>query len=234
VTVEPGDTSETPSLALRLRVKRSELMLLEIEAVALRMFEARGFGEVTVDDIAAVAQISPRTFYRYFPAKEDVLQVRIAQRSEALRAALAARPADEKPLHALRLALTETLEREDTELLRRWTDVVAASPSVVKSVLGGIALHLQVVIADFFGARLGTASRALVPTMLAAAVGGVAQATQTQWYFEGGDLAAMMSESLEVLERGIGTDPSTWSSATPQGRPRNDNRRGRRTARAKK
>jgi len=36
------------------------------------------------------------------------------------------------------------------------------------------------------------------------------EATQTQWFFSGGDLVAMISDSLEVLERGIGTDPQWW------------------------
>ena len=69
----------TQSLAVQLRVKRSEMMASELEAVALRLFEERGFGEVTVEDIALEAHISVRTFYRYFPGKEDVLQLQIDQ-----------------------------------------------------------------------------------------------------------------------------------------------------------
>ena len=49
-----------------------------------------------------------------------------------------------------------------------------------------------------------------MPATLAAAVGGVIQAAHTQWFFEGGDLAATISESLAVLEREIGSDPKTW------------------------
>lgn len=88
------------SLARQLRAKRSEMMIVELEAVALRLFEQRGF-DITVEEIALEAQISVRTFYRYFPAKDDVLQLRIDRRSEALRAALSGRPADEPPLHSL-------------------------------------------------------------------------------------------------------------------------------------
>jgi TetR/AcrR family transcriptional regulator, regulator of mycofactocin system len=199
----------TPSLARQLRAKRSEMMVSELEAVALRLFEERGF-DITVDEVAAEAQISVRTFYRYFPSKDDVLQVRIDRRSDALRAALAARPPDEPPLHSLRVALEEVVSAEDPELLRRWTTVVAATPNVLRGVLGGIQLKGQRVIAEFFAARLGGASDALMPTMLAAAVGGMIQAAQTRWFFEGGDLAAAISEGLAVLEQGIGTDPQTW------------------------
>ncbi len=207
----------TESLARQLRVKRSEMMLSELEAVALELFEQRGF-DVTIDEIAAEAQISVRTFYRYFPTKEDVLQLRIERRSEGLRAALAARPADEPPLHSLRVALGDVVSAEDPELVRRWSTVIASTPSVVKGVLGGIQLKGHGVIAEFLGARLGAPSDAVVPTMLAAAVGGVIQAAQTRWFLDGGDLAATISEGLEVLERGIGAEPSTWSDA--DGRPK--------------
>ncbi|HEY6316300.1 MAG TPA: TetR family transcriptional regulator, partial [Acidimicrobiia bacterium] len=73
-----GTTESTPgSLAFQLRAKRSEMMILELETVALRLFEERGFANVSVEELASEAQISVRTFYRYFPGKEDVLQVRI-------------------------------------------------------------------------------------------------------------------------------------------------------------
>ena len=190
----------TESLVAQLKVKRSEMMVSEVEDVALRMFAARGFDAVTVEDIASEAQISVRTFYRYFPAKDDLFQVRIDRRSEALTTALAARPADEAPLHSIRLALEEVVGGEDTGLLRRWTTVIAANTTLVRSVLGGIQLKSQPVIAAFFGRRLGVPSDDLVPTMLAAATGGVIQAAQTQWFLEGGDLATRMSEAFEVLE----------------------------------
>ncbi len=186
------------SLAEQLRAQRSEMMVLELESVALRAFEQRGF-DVTVDEIAAEARISARTFYRYFPTKDDVLQVRIDRRADHLRVALAGRPVDEPPLRSLRAALAEVVAGEDPELGRRWIAVVAATPSVVRPVLGGIQLKSHQVLAEFFGARLDLPTDALVPVMLAAAAGGVIQAAQTQWYLEGGDLGAMMSEGLKVL-----------------------------------
>jgi len=205
-----GTYLPTEPLAERLREKRTEMMLSELEAVALRLFDERGFTDVTVQEIADEAQISVRTFYRYCPTKEDVLQLRIDRRSEALRAALSATRVDEPPLHSLRVALVEAVSAEDLALLRRWITVISATPSVLRGVMGGIYLKTRMVLAEFFGARLGLPSEALIPTMLAAAVGGVLEATQTQWFFSGGELVAMISDSLEVLERGIGTDPQWW------------------------
>lgn len=203
----------TQSLAAQLRVKRSEMIISEVEAVALRMFEQRGFEEVTVAEIASEARISVRAFYRHFRAKEDLLQVRIDRRSDALRAALSDRPADEPPLRALRLALENVMSAEDTTLLRRWIAVIATTPSVVTGVIGGIQLKTQRVMAEFLGARFDMPSDALVPTMLAGAVGGVIQAALTQWFVHNGDLPTTMSEGLELLEQGIGANPTTsWPS----------------------
>jgi AcrR family transcriptional regulator len=201
------------SLAQELRATRFEMMITALEAVALRLFDARGFDAVTIEEIAAEAQVSVRTFYRYFPAKEAVLQLRIDARTTALRAALSERPVDESPVHSLRLALTEVVQAEDLDRLRRWTAVIAATPIVLRGVLGGIQLKSNRLIAEFFATRLELSADALVPVMLAAAVGGVMQAAQTHWYLEGGDLAASISDGLAILERGIGTDPKTWSTA---------------------
>jgi AcrR family transcriptional regulator len=188
--------------------------------VALRLFEERGFGDVTVDDIASEAEISVRTFYRYFPTKEDVLQVQIERRSSRVRAALAARPVDEPPLHSLAVAYAEVLAAEDAELLRRWIVVVAATPAVLRGVLGGILLKSQRMIAEFLAGRAGLADDALMPTMLAAAAGGVIQAVQTHWYLNGGDLPAQIAEGLAVLERGFASQadwPPGRRAATPAG-----------------
>ena len=214
--------SAAPSLVAQLRVKRSELMVLELEAIALGLFEARGFGEVTVDEIADAAGISVRTFYRYFPTKEDVLQSRIDQRAARLRAALSARSPDEPAFQALRLAYAETVSAEDAELRRQWTSVVAATPNVLKGVLGGILLKTQRVVAEFFAARFDVPGDSLGPMMLAAAAQGVVQAAQTHWFINGGDLATTLSVGFEMLERGIDADPRAWSqtigsAATPRG-----------------
>ena len=72
-----------------------------IVSAALELFEQRGFQATTVDEIAARADIAPRTFFRYFPTKEAVLFARAAEDRERLAAALGARPADEHPFVSL-------------------------------------------------------------------------------------------------------------------------------------
>jgi len=198
----------SPSLAAQLRARRTEMMVAEVEAVALRLFEERGFDAVTVEDVATEAGISVRTFYRYFPTKEAVLQLKTDQRSQALRQALAARPTDEAPLRSLRLAFEHVVSAEDMELRRRWISVIVETPSVLNGVIGGIQLKTQRVLAEFLGARFELPSDALLPTMLAAAAQGVVQAAHTRWFVHGGNLSALISGGLRVLERGIGAGPA--------------------------
>ena len=206
-----------PSLAQKTQQKRSEMMVSELEAVALAMFESQGFAAVNVEEIAAEARISTRTFYRYFPTKEDVLQVRIRREAEALRDALAERPADEPPLHSLRLAVERAVSAEDPVLRKRWIGVVAATPSALRAVLGGCILLLNGVLAEFFGSRLSLPSNALVPTMLAAAASGVIKAAEMHWIVHGGNLATIASEGLGVLEEAVETGLGRRTRAKSRG-----------------
>jgi AcrR family transcriptional regulator len=181
-------------------------MTSELEAIALRLFEDRGYPNVTVDEIATAAQISVRTFYRYFPSKDLLLQVRVDRRSAAVRAALAARPADEALMTSLRVALSEATSAEDPEMVRRWITVVASSPDLIRGALGGIQLKVQGVIAEFIASRSTTTDDAFASTILAGAVGGAMQAALRHWFVAGGDLSVTIAESLELLDR-LGTDP---------------------------
>jgi AcrR family transcriptional regulator len=184
ITVEAKTKWAAPSLVQTRRQKRSE-------------------------EIAAEAQISTRTFYRYCPTKEDVLQVRIRRRAEALRGALSERPADEPPLRSLRLAAEVAVSAEDPVLLKRWIAVVAATPSALRAVLGGCILTLDGMLAEFFSSRLSVPADDLVPTMLAGAAGGVIKAAETRWLLSGGNLATTISEGLRVLEEAVGAGLGT-------------------------
>lgn len=66
---EPSSTNGPSSLRQRKRVRTKQMVQKE----ALRLFADKGYGETTVDDIAHAAAMSARTFFRYFPTKEDVV-----------------------------------------------------------------------------------------------------------------------------------------------------------------
>jgi AcrR family transcriptional regulator len=87
--------------------KRAHTRATTVE-VALRLFAARGYDAVTVADICEAAEIAPRTFFRYFPSKDDVLAEparAMAVRVEAEVAAARPDLADEEVLRAAVRAL---------------------------------------------------------------------------------------------------------------------------------
>lgn len=92
----------------------------------------QGFDGTTIDEIAAAADISPRTFFHYFPSKEDVLLADYATRLHKIVAALKTGPSGLAPWHALRgafLTVAADYESEREQLLRRFR-IIQSTPSV--------------------------------------------------------------------------------------------------------
>lgn len=56
-----------------LRERKKQKTKASIQREALRLFKKRGYDETTIEDIAEAAEISPSTFFNYFPSKEDVV-----------------------------------------------------------------------------------------------------------------------------------------------------------------
>ena len=202
---ETSQTVERPRPGLRER--RKQLTAAELEAAALRLFGERGFDAVTVDDIAAEADVSRRTFFRYFASKEDVLladhQVQLAR----LRGAMEARPSDEPILTALRNALlsitSDFEERRERVILRG--RIMRETPSLqARSLVHQKAWEdaMQQMVADRLGVdpHLDLRPGVVASTTLAA----MRVAFQT-WLAAGakGDLIAMTAEALDLLDGGL-------------------------------
>ncbi|NYI05330.1 TetR family transcriptional regulator [Allostreptomyces psammosilenae] len=88
---------------LRERTRRA--VRAELAELALGMFLERGFDETTVDDIARAAGLSKRSFFRYFPTKEDAVLGEVDDLGQQVVDDLRARPADEDPWESLRIVL---------------------------------------------------------------------------------------------------------------------------------
>ena len=103
--------------------------------VATRLFFERGFDAVTVEEIAAAAQVSKVTVFNYFPRKEDLFLDREHEVMLFLREALRERPNGEAPSAALRRLVDRLHEQKhpfariDTQTASWWR-IVAASPSL--------------------------------------------------------------------------------------------------------
>jgi len=79
----------------------------EIEQAAFGLFGHRGFEQTTVDEIAAAAGIGRRTFFRYFPSKNDVPWGEFDAELARMRIRLAAAPPQEPLMDAIRRAIVE-------------------------------------------------------------------------------------------------------------------------------
>ena len=120
-------------MGLRERKKLHTRQALARAAIGL--FETRGYAETTVEDIAAAANVSRRTFFRYFKAKDEVLIVDPEGKLAAIHNALAGGPPDEPTLDALgraMVALTEVywdpeLSRSIIALMQREPQAMAAA-----------------------------------------------------------------------------------------------------------
>lgn len=107
-------------------------MRQEVVATALRLFLERGFEAVTTTEIAATAGISPRSFFRYFPTKEDVVLFALHDAGEQVRDSLHARPSDEPVWESLRLAFHVLVEAPSfaTDDILGVTKMIMVTPSI--------------------------------------------------------------------------------------------------------
>lgn len=102
-----SDTSPLPcqnahmSAIVGVREQKKAATRKALQAAALRMFEEYGYDATTVRDIAAAAGVTERTFFRYFPSKEDLVLGEVLDLMPALQEQIRRRPPSETPLEAV-------------------------------------------------------------------------------------------------------------------------------------
>jgi AcrR family transcriptional regulator len=90
----------------------------DLIAAATELFAAHGYDHTTIEEITERADVSPRTFFRHFASKEDVLFPNTLPIDASLSAAVARQPKTSNDLRAIRDAYMEYLPRDDESVRR--------------------------------------------------------------------------------------------------------------------
>jgi AcrR family transcriptional regulator len=202
-----------PQDSTSLARRKQEVVRDALAGAAERLFLSRGFEETTVEDIAQAAGVSRRTFFRYFESKEDVLARHAERFGEELYAALAARPANEPPIAAIRNAVLPALEAglRDGDVLRCTIRLLRETNSLRRVVLAR-RNRLEERVAALMATRLSAAPADHTPMLLAFLTRALLDTAFNAWYDnETGDVAALVDDLIDRLRALLNEE----SRATP-------------------
>jgi AcrR family transcriptional regulator len=179
-----------------LRERKKAKTRAAIQEHALRLFRDQGYAETTVQEIAAAAEISPATFFRYFPTKEDTI---VLDRLDPLMIELFRnQPAELSPTDALRASIRQSLDTltEDewaleSERQRLVMNAAELRVRMLDQLYEGIDL-----LASLAAERTGRAPDDIAVRAWAGAVVGVVLATYQQLEVDG-----PLPKYLETLDR---------------------------------
>jgi len=190
---------------LRERKKRATRGALH--EAALRLVAERGLDGVSVDDIAARADVSPRTFFNYFSSKDDAVVGLDPFMPQQQAEAFLGRPVAESPVRALRgMAREQAAEMAaDPELWPLRLRVIETHPALLARLATGFG-ESERVLAAAIAQRTGTRVDVDVYPTLLAAVGGAAMRTALhRWHATDftASLPDLVDEAWDALEAGL-------------------------------
>ena len=180
-----------------LRERKKAKTRAAIQRHALRLFREQGYGATTVDQIAAAAEISPSTFFRYFPTKEAT--VLYDPFDPVLIAATLAQPAELSPIAALRATvdiIREQVSGEEWERERQRQLLVFREPELRSAIMDQFAEGIDL-LAGMVAERTGRAADDFEVRNWAGAVVGVIMAAFL------GAAADPDADTLVVLDRAV-------------------------------
>ena len=140
-----------------------------IAQAAMRLFVARGFDEVTVADVARAADVSEKTVFNYFPAKEDLVLHGGEERRAALIEAIRTRPPGASIVEPFRAGTMEFIDRvrdDPVESIVAVPRLVAGSKTLRDRLLVGWEQE-SAILAPVIAAEAGAPEGDLVPAVVA-------------------------------------------------------------------
>lgn len=177
----------------------------DLEVIALELFSEQGFDETTVEDIASSAQVSTRTFFRYFESKSSVIWQNFDADVEALRAAFDEVPPELELMEAIRSVIVEMNRYGPDEVpeLRTRMHLIGSEPTLRASASSHYDAWVHAV-ASFAAARLGLSPESLVPAAIGRGCLGVCSAAFDDWAASSGaDLTDLLDTALAALASGF-------------------------------
>jgi AcrR family transcriptional regulator len=198
-------TTAEHEVGLRERKKRETRDRLR--GVALRLAVERGVEHVTVEDIAAEADVSTRTFFNYFGSKEEVLVGPDPSSATDMAQSLADRPADESPLDSVRaLMLTRaTVVAERADDIRARMRLITSCPALQPRYFA-TAAAMERVLTEGIAARTGTdPDLDPYPSLLAGVASTVMRTTIISWLAGPGErpLTELIDEAFDHIAAGL-------------------------------
>jgi AcrR family transcriptional regulator len=192
-----SDSNPTP---IRERTRR--LAQTELTAVAQDLFLEQGYEETTVDQIAAAAGMSKRTFFRYFPSKDDLIIGKYDLFGDRMAEALDARPSDEPVWESMRRVFDITLDyvRDDRQRARNdaMDRIVQSTPQLTARYLEKLQ-RVQILLIGRLAERLGKPLSDPRPAAIVGAAFACLQAARASW------LDSDQSEQFDdYLDRAMG------------------------------
>ncbi len=190
------------SLRERKKVRTREAIM----DAALDLFEVKGYDATTVEDIAAAAEVSPRTFFRYFESKLDLIMARSDTKHTLLGPLLLARPPAESLVQAMREVLRCELDAQlQDPRVKREFQVMLTTPSL-RHLAREHFYEEEAEMVGAIAARLGVSPDTLVAHVVTGMVTSALWATINRWLAEGADLDRldpMMDETFALLANGV-------------------------------
>jgi TetR/AcrR family transcriptional regulator, regulator of mycofactocin system len=190
----------------------------ELQQIALRLFTERGFENTTIDQIAAEAGVSERTFFRYFSTKASVLWTEFETEVAAIRAALSAAPDELPMMDAIREAVVSAnhYRPEDVPEMRQRMNLIATVPALSSSA-GEHYEAWEQATSEFAGRRLGQPAGSLYPLAIGRATLAACRAAYDRWSVRAdADLTVYLDAVLTALGAGFS---GTWASTAPSTAP---------------
>jgi AcrR family transcriptional regulator len=174
---------------------------------AFEQFAAKGFEQVTIEDIVAACDVSPRTFFRYFAAKEDVLFADADEKRVSLVEVLERQPEDVPPMRALRAALLELADeyQDQRRRVQLRHQLIRSTPSLRGRAAERTHTWEGTITAEMRATgRAGKMSDFDLKLMVASAVTALRVSTE-QWISDpkSGDLKKLLDAALDQLCHGL-------------------------------